>query len=109
MKPKSKNRKFFQGIGIGYVVCLITHLIAALLPMYAILPFINRLEGHGHCHSHSHGVMEHILTDILIFSSIIVPVIILTYIGHKVVRRFRYGCADVHEVNPCDECPHKKL
>jgi len=106
MKKKSKHKKLFQGIGIGYVICLITHIIAALLPVYAIIPFVNRLGGGHDHHSHS-GVMEHIFTDILILTCVIIPVALLTYIGHRVVRYFRCKCGDVHEVNQCDGCPHK--
>ena len=109
MKKKSKHRKLLQGMGIGYVVCLVTHLIAALLPVYAILPIANRLGGHTHSHSHSSGVLGHLLTDILIFTLIILPVAVLTYVGHKVVRYFRCKCGTVHEKDPCDECPHRKF
>lgn len=105
MRKIGKNRKLFQGIGIGYVVCLITHVIAALLPVYAIIPFINNLGEHSH-HSHG-GVMEHIFTDILILTSVIVPVVLLTYIGHRVVRHIKCKYGDVHEVNHCDECQHR--
>ena len=105
MKKKGKNKKLFQGMGIGYVTCLFTHIIAALLPIYAIVPFVNNLS--GHCHHSPRGVMEHIFIDILTLTLVIIPVAILTYIGHRVVRYFKCKCADVHETNPCDECPHR--
>jgi len=109
LKGKGKNRKLFQGMGIGYVSCLITHIIVALLPLYTIIPFVNRLGGHT-CHTHSHhGLMEHIFVDILTLTLVIIPVAILTYVGHKIVRYFRCKCADVHEVNICDECPHNNV
>ena len=108
MNARNKNRKLLQGIGIGYVVCLTTHIIAALLPVYAVLPVANRfIRGHVCC-SHSRDLMGHILTDIVIFTSIIIPVALLTYIGHRVVRYFKCRCGDNHEENPCEECPNRK-
>jgi len=97
MKKNHKNRKLFQGMGIGYVICLITHVIAALLPMYAIIPFVNGLGGHDH-HSH-HGVMEHIFMDILTLTLVIAPVAVLTYMGHRVVRYFKCKCGEANEAN----------
>ena len=114
MKTKQviKNRRLFQGMGIGYAVCLITHIIAALIPMYVVFPFTERFFGHGHVHEHghhySHGLLNHILGDILILTMIIVPVAILTFLGHKLVRHLRCGCGEEHERDPCERCEHRK-
>ena len=116
-RPVTKKR-FLQGVGLGYVICLITHIIAALLPMYVIFPFAESLFGHGHSHGHGHhdhhydqaaGLFSHILGDILILTMIIVPVALLTWIGHRLVSHFRCKCGEVHEEDPCVSCPHKKF
>ena len=105
-----KNKGLFQGIGIGYVICLVTHIIAALLPMYVVLPFAEGVLGHGHDHHHAHhGLLSHILGDILIFTMIIIPVALLTYFGHKLVRYYKCKCGDVHIEDPCESCHHKKF
>ena len=114
-KPQVKNKRFFQGIGLGYVICLITHILAALLPMYVIFPFAENLFGHSHSHQHGpycdhgHGLFEHILGDLLILTMIIIPVALLTWGGHKLVHYFRCKCGVVHEEDPCISCPHKKF
>ena len=109
-----KNKRLFQGIGIGYVICLITHLLSAILPMYVIFPFLGNLlhhhdHGHGHGHDHGAGLVGHLLTDIIMFTSIIIPVAILTYVGHRLVYYFKCRCGHRHEVDPCKECPHNKF
>ena len=118
MKTKqiSRNRRLFQGMGIGYVICLLTHIIAALIPMYVVFPFAERFFGHGHSHGHhyahghhyTHGLLNHIMGDILILTMIIVPVAVLTFLGHKLVRRLRCGCGEEHENDPCESCEHRK-
>jgi len=104
-------------MGIGYVICVCTHIIAALIPMYVVFPFAERIFGHGHNHcyhsycesyAHSHGVMNHILGDILILTMVIIPVALLTWLGHRLVKYFRCKCGIVHENDPCEACPHRK-
>ena len=113
----SKNKKLFQGMGIGYAICLLTHIIAALIPMYVVFPFAERFFGHrhphGHCHhymagAHSQGLLNHILGDILILTMIIIPVALLTLLGHKLVNYFRCKCSDAQDGNPCHTCEHRK-
>ena len=106
-------------MGIGYIICLVTHIIAALLPMYVVFPFAEHLFGghshgcgHGHAHEyaydHAHGLLNHILGDLLILTMIIIPVAILTWLGHKLVRHFKVKCGDVHDEDHCENCPHRK-
>ena len=115
MKTKKafKNKRLFQGMGIGYVICLITHILAALLPMYVVFPFAEHLFGHSHSYSCSHhyaqGLFNHILGDLLILTMIIIPVAILTWLGHKLVNYFKCKCGVIHEENPCESCPHRKF
>ena len=114
-KKPLKNRRLLQGMGIGYFMCLITHIIAALLPMYVVLPFAEHLFGCGHSHSHghqyghSHGLLDHILGDILILTMILLPVALLTWLGHRLVRYFQCKCGVVHKVDPCENCLHRKV
>jgi len=113
---KTSKKRLFQGMGIGYLVCLITHIIAALIPVYVVFPFAERWFGHGHSHGHSHshhahevveasrGILSHILQDILILTAIIIPVALLTFLGHKLVKRLRCKCDETHtEENPCEK------
>ena len=121
VKKPAKHKKLFQGIGIGYVVCLVTHILAALLPMYIVFPFAEQLFGHGHAHGHGHacsthdyshighGLFNHILGDLLILTMIIVPVAILTFLGHKLVSHLKCRCGTVHEEDPCESCQHRKF
>ena len=117
-------------MGIGYIVCLVTHILAAILPMYIVFPFAEHLFGHSHGHSHSHdhahgcghayeyayathshGLLDHILGDIIILTMIIIPVALLTWLGHKLVRRLKGKCCGDSGANaqdPCENCPHKK-
>lgn len=118
---KTSKKRLFQGMGIGYLVCLITHIIAALIPVYVVFPFAERWFGHGHSHGHSHshhahevyeaashGLFSHILQDILILTAIIIPVALLTFLGHKLVKRLRCKCGEVHPQDPCETCEHRK-
>ncbi|MCL2404379.1 MAG: hypothetical protein FWC92_02400 [Defluviitaleaceae bacterium] len=113
---KVKTRRLFQGMGIGYVICLFTHIIAALLPMYIIFPFAGRFFEHSHSHSycegahaaHSHGLFNHIVGDILVLTMVIIPVALLTLLGHKLVKYFRCKCGTVHDNDPCETCEHRK-
>jgi len=116
MKTKRfKNKRLFQGMGIGYITCLVTHILAALLPMYIVFPFAEHIFGHD-CsgnlcigHDHSHGLLDHILGDIMILTMILIPVALLTWLGHKLVRYFKGKCCgSAHEDDPCETCPHKK-
>ena len=124
VKRPAKNKRFFQGIGLGYVICLITHILAALLPMYIVFPFAQSLFGQGQNHTHgpmcrfgsacpdqASGLLNHILGDLLILTMIIVPVAVLTWLGHKLVHHFKCKCGVVHnrEEDPCESCPHKKF
>ena len=107
----TKTKRLFQGMGIGYVICLFTHVIAALIPMYVVFPFAGRFFGHDHCHSyggHSYGLLNHILGDILILTMVLIPVALLTWGGHKLVKYIRCKCGVVHENDPCETCQHKK-
>ena len=109
----SKNKRLFQGMGIGYFICLLTHIIAALIPMYVVFPFAERFFGHTHgpqcaAHGHSAGLLSHIMGDVLILTMIIIPVALLTFFGHKLVKYVRCRCGAVHEDDPCETCPHKK-
>ncbi|MCL2528659.1 MAG: hypothetical protein FWE42_09610 [Defluviitaleaceae bacterium] len=112
---QTKTKRLFQGMGIGYIICLITHVIAALIPMYIVFPFAERFFGHGHAGGHCchypaapHGLISHIAGDILILTMIIIPVALLTWLGHKLVKHLRCTCGDVHKTDPCDTCPHRK-
>jgi len=117
---QAKTRRLFQGMGIGYIICLFTHIIAALIPMYVVFPFAARFFGHGHSHGHDHccghyaacthsyGLFSHIIGDILVLTMVIIPVALLTWLGHKLVKYFRCKYGAVHENDPCDECPHRK-
>ena len=107
----TKNKRLFQGIGIGYVICLITHVLAALLPMYVVFPFAQHLFGHGHSHDHHYdsGLLSHVLGDLLILTMIIIPVALLTWFGHKLVHHIRCKCGVVHEEDPCENCQHRKF
>ena len=107
-KQTARSKSLFQGMGIGYVICLLTHIIAALIPMYVVFPFAQRFFSHGHEHHYSHGLLSHVLGDILILTMIIVPVAALTFLGHKLVRRLRCGCGEEHENDPCESCEHRK-
>ena len=113
----SKNKRLLQGMGIGYIICLITHIIAALIPIYLVFPFAERFLGHGHlhgcCHSYgaysqTQGLMNHILGDIMVLTMIIIPVSLLTWAGHKLVKYIRCRCGTVHENDPCETCQHRK-
>ena len=105
-------------MGIGYVICLFTHIIAALIPMYIVFPFAERFLGHGHSHghcchhygvyAHSHGLLNHIVGDLLVLTMVIIPVAMLTWLGHKLVKYFRCKCGTVHEDDPCETCQHRK-
>jgi len=101
-------------MGIGYVICLFTHIIAALIPMYVVFPFAQRFfdygcaHGHDHYGAHAHGLLNHIFGDILILTMVIIPVALLTLLGHKLVRYFKCKCGVVHEDDPCDTCQHRK-
>ena len=105
-----KNRRLFTGMGIGYAVCVVTHLIAALLPMYVVIPFAEQIFGSGGdgC-CHEAGILTHIVGDLLILIMILVPVALLTWLGHKLVRYVRCKCGVVHEEDPCAGCLHKKF
>jgi len=114
-KQQPKSKRLFQGMGIGYVICLFTHIIAALIPMYVVFPFAGHLfnqgHSHGHCHhysAHSHGLLNHILGDILILTIVIIPVAALTWLGHRLVRYLRRKGSTVQEQNPCETCHHRK-
>jgi len=124
-KKQFKNKRLFQGMGIGYIICLVTHILAALLPMYVVFPFAEHLFGHscghshshghgcgyeyyGHIYDHSHGLLNHILGDILILTMIIIPVALLTWLGHKLVRYFKCKGGCTHDEDPCETCPHRK-
>jgi len=118
-KRSTKTKRLFQGIGIGYIICLFTHIIAALIPMYIVFPFAERFFGHGghshgHCchhygaYAHSHGLVDHIMGDILVLTMVIVPVALLTWLGHKLVKHIRCKCGVLHENDPCETCPHRK-
>jgi len=114
-RPVTKKR-FLQGIGMGYVICLVTHILAALLPMYVVFPFAQNMFGQGHVHGPNcdhgpgfMGLMDHILGDLMILTMIIVPVALLTLAGHKLVTYFKCKCGEVHEEDPCDGCPHRKF
>ena len=105
-------------MGIGYVICLLTHIIAALIPIYVVFPFAERFFGHGHSHgcchyyvagARSHGLLNHILGDIIVLTMIIIPVALLTLLGHKLVKCFRRKCGTTHESSPCQTCEHRKL
>ena len=103
-------------MGLGFIICLVTHILAAFLPMYVVFPFAENLfgSGHGTCgdhhHDHSHGLLNHIVKDILIITMIILPVALLTWLGHKLLSRFKLKCGDAHEheEDPCENCPHRK-
>jgi len=116
-KKPLKNKRLLQGMGLGYVMCLITHIIAALLPMYVVFPFADHLFGGGHSHSHHshghhygylHGLLDHVLGDILILTMILLPVALLTWLGHRLVKYVHCKCGTVHEKDPCESCLHKK-
>ena len=120
VKRPAKNKRFFQGIGLGYVICLITHILAALLPMYVVFPFAENLFGHVYTPNCNHGnlfqqgsvnsgLLNHILADLLILTMIIIPVALLTWLGHKLVIHFKCKCGVVHDEDPCVNCPHKKF
>ena len=102
-----KNKRLFQGMGIGYIVCLATHVIAALLPMYVVMPFAGRFFDSGCCHEV--GLLDHIVGDILILTMVLVPVALLTWGGHKLVRYFKCKCGVLHEKDPCSGCVHKRF
>lgn len=89
---QSKNKRLFQGMGIGYVTCLVTHIIAALVPVYVVFPFTEHLLGHSHGHDHSHSLFNHVLVDLLTLTMIIVPVAALTFAGHRFVGYIRCKC-----------------
>ena len=114
-KQQPKSKRLFQGIGIGYMICLFTHIIAALIPMYVVFPFAGHLFNHSHSHGHcyhnaaqSHGLLNHILGDILILTMIIIPVAALTWLGHKLVRYLKYKGGVVQEQDPCENCHYRK-
>ena len=113
-KKKFKHKRLFQGMGIGYLTCLSTHILAALLPMYVVFPFAEQLFGsdHGHScgnvHEYSPGLLNHILGDILTLSMILVPVTLITWLGHKLVKYFKCKCGAAHEEDSCETCPHRK-
>ena len=113
-KKRFRNKRLFQGMGIGYITCLFTHILAALLPMYVVFPFTEQLFGRGHSsgcgdyHAPSNGLLSHILEDILILTMVLIPVALLTWLGHKIVRQFKIRCGGAHEENPCENCLHQK-
>ena len=109
----SRTKRLFQGMGIGYVICLFTHIIAALIPMYLVLPFAERFLGHAcsshHCDAvHSHGLLNHIVGDIIILTMVLIPVALLTWLGHRLVKYVRCKCGVTHEYDPCETCQHRK-
>ena len=108
MNTKNKKR-LFQGMGLGYITCIFTHIIAAVLPMYVIFPFAQGLFGHGDScghHGHGHGVFSHILGDIMVLTMVIIPVALLTWGVHKLLCRFK-GAPVSPSPSPCDDCQHK--
>ena len=113
-KKKFKNKRLFQGMGIGYLTCLTTHILAALLPMYFVFPFAEQLfggaRGHncGDIYEQSPGLLNHILGDILILTMVLIPVTLLTLLGHKLVKHIKCKCAVTHEEDSCETCPHRK-
>ena len=98
------KKKFLQGIGVGYIVCLGTHVLAALLPMYIVFPFVDHLFDHE-----NQGVLGYIFEDMIILTMIIIPVALLTWVGHRIVALFRCKCGVAHEEDPCERCPHRKF
>lgn len=113
-----RNKKLFQGMGIGYVACLFSHVIATVLPMYIILPFARNLfqpaaaaEVAGHasrisCHLHQggagQGLLAHIATDLLTLTVVIIPITTTTWLVHRFVKT-RIKKAP----SPCDHCCHR--
>ena len=126
MKPM-KHKKLFQGMGIGYLTCLITHVVAAVIPMYIALPFAQRLFGGGDttgyqsrlgCHlstgASETGLFSHILGDLLVLTLVIIPISVGMWFLHQAIKRLFVSKKFVSQKTdhpapcPCDTCEHRR-
>jgi len=88
--PKKKSsKKLFAGMGIGYVICIFTHFIAAMLPMDRIFPFLQQEQIaciHVIQAQQQHSIWDHLLVDLLTIVLLLPFIILLTWAGHKLTH-----------------------
>lgn len=97
-----KKKHFWSGISAGLLVCMTSHLIAALFPIYVGFPMVNSLFGENV------GPFAHIVKDLVSLLTILVPVALLTILGHTLIGYVKCKCGTVHENDPCRDCKHRK-